>query len=70
MEYKKMPAQLYVVRAYCDCGKELKYTGTGFMSNPALYEHECSACGIRYILHRCYPATEVEEIDTSKEVLD
>lgn len=70
MEYKKMPAQLYVVRAYCDCGKELKYAGIGFMSNPAMYEHECSACGIRYILHRCYPATEVEEIDTSKEVLD
>ena len=70
MEYKKTPAQLLVVRAHCDCGKELRYTGMCFMSNPAMYEHECPVCGIRYNLHRCYPTTEVEEIDTSKEVLD
>ena len=70
MEYKKTPAQLFVLRAYCDCGQELKYTGMCFMSNPAMYEHECPACGICYNLHRCYPTTEVEEIDTSEAVLD
>ena len=41
MEYKKTPAQLFVLRAYCDCGQELKYTGMCYMSNPAMYEHEC-----------------------------
>lgn len=70
MEYKKTPAQLFVLRAYCDCGQELRYTGMCYMSNPALYEHECPKCNIRYNFSKCFPTTEVEEIDTSKEVLD
>lgn len=70
MEYKKLPAQLYVVRAYCDCGTELVRTGMAFMSNPAMYEHECPACGIRYNFPKNYPTTEVETFDPTKEVLD
>ena len=70
MEYKKSPAQLFVVRAYCDCGTEFLRTGMALMSNPALYELDCPACGIRYNFPKSYPTTEVEEIDPTKEVLD
>lgn len=70
MEYKKTPAQLFVLRAYCDCGQELKYTGMYYKSEPVMYEHKCPKCNIRYNFSKCFPTTEVEEIDTHKEVLD
>ena len=70
MNYQRKPAQLSIVRVYCDCGEELKTTGYTLLSNPPMYEHECPKCGIRYNLPSAYPKTEVEEIDISKEVLD
>lgn len=70
MNYQRKPARLSIIRAYCDCGEELKTTGFALLSNPPMHEHECPKCGIRYNFPSVYPKTEVEEIDTSKETLD
>ena len=70
MNYKKLPAHMFVVRVYCDCGEELKRTGICHLTYPATYEHECPKCNILYNLPKDYPTTEIEEIDPMKEVLD
>jgi hypothetical protein len=65
MKYKKTPARLSVVRAYCDCGEELRKTGFVFPGDPPMYEHECPSCWNRYNLPKSYPITEIETFDSS-----
>ena len=45
----------------CDCGGEMKPTGTVLTVHPPLFPHRCEKCGHETTAKRDYPRIEYEE---------
>jgi len=52
---KEVAVVPYQQHAYCDCGEELKATGTMLTSNPPQHQHKCPKCNKQYTLDQRYP---------------
>jgi hypothetical protein len=57
-------AETVIVHWDCECGGEMKFSGSGF-SNAAgsSWHHRCGACGREEVAARAYPAVEHRKAD-------
>lgn len=58
---RRVPAQAYVVRLYCDCGTEMEPTGQVLTTDPPQYPHHCSSCNRRTVQGKPFPYVDYEE---------
>lgn len=61
MKESKEMATMYLVRATCECGGELKSTGELLRMYPPKHPHVCLKCGKRVLLDKVYPRFERKE---------
>lgn len=56
MKEQETPLEAFEVRAFCDCGGEMKPGREVLAMNPPLYPHTCDKCGTRENFKTHYPA--------------
>jgi hypothetical protein len=60
VEKKMRPVE---VKAYCECGGELRPTGTSRLMSPPQYPHVCTKCTLVYAFTKIYPTIEYREAE-------
>jgi hypothetical protein len=53
----------YRVTLTCDCGAEMKTTGTVYLTYPEKIEYQCVLCGIKLTSTKRYPYTTYEDME-------
>ena len=66
MKVKKVPVDIYVEYAYCDCGEEMIRDDLLLMSNPPQYKYRCPKCGKLEINNVQYPILRVDDKHNDK----
>ena len=58
---KKQEVKTFIERLFCECGKEMKATGSVFYTYPLKYEYSCE-CGKKDTEMEQYPKITYEAI--------
>lgn len=61
MNVKRIPAEAFIEKAFCECGTELKATGEMLAMHPPHYVHWCEKCRSSQHFAVAYPRVVHEE---------
>jgi len=55
---KRVPVQVFQLKAFCNCGNEMVHDGFDYESISTKYRIKCPACGKIELADRVYPGIE------------